>query len=265
MKRLRNTRASGTLTRRGALRAGTVLLMLGTAQIARGASILAVRVWPAAEYTRVTIESDRNLTSRQIFITNPPRLAVDIEGIDLDPALRELVAKVKSDDPFIAGVRVGQNAPNVVRLVLDLKQPAQPQVFALPPVAAYRHRLVFDLYPAQQVDPLETLIADRLRDAQSVAPAGSPSVSADPLGELMARQAEKPTPQTPVNTSPGLRPVAPLPPISAAVAAAPPPAPLVPGAPLPSSTRTDRIIIVAIDPGHGGEDPGATGPGGTRE
>ena len=58
MKRIRNTRASGTINRRGALRAGTVLMLLGTAQIARGASILAVRVWPAAEDTRVTLESD---------------------------------------------------------------------------------------------------------------------------------------------------------------------------------------------------------------
>ena len=32
-----------------------------------------------------------------------------------------------------------------------------------------------------------------------------------------------------------------------------------------SASRTDRLIIVALDPGHGGEDPGAIGPGGTRE
>jgi hypothetical protein len=37
--------------------------------------------------------------------------------------LRELVAKVKADDPYITGIRAGQNAPGVVRLVLDLKQP----------------------------------------------------------------------------------------------------------------------------------------------
>jgi len=266
MKRARPTHASqGALTRRGALRAGTILLMLSGAQIARGASILAVRVWPADEYTRVTIESDTSLSTKQIFVSSPPRLAVDIEGIDLDPALRELVSKVRSDDPFIAGVRVGQNSPGVVRLVIDLKQAARPQVFALPPVAAYRHRLVFDLYPAQEVDPLEALIADRLRDAQRAAPPGSAPVAADPLGELIARRSEPPPPVTPHNTSPGQRPTTPLPPLPPAVAAAPPAAPLVPGAPLPSSTRTDRIIIVALDPGHGGEDPGAIGPSGTRE
>ena len=140
--------------RRTLLQGGTLVLLLGAAQLARGANILAVRVWPAPEYSRVTIESDTKLSAKQFFVTTPPRLAVDIEGIDLNPALRELVAKVRSDDPNIAGIRVGQNTPGVVRLVLDLKQAALPQVFTLPPIAAYGHRLVLDLYPAAPVDPL---------------------------------------------------------------------------------------------------------------
>ena len=109
------------------LRASSLVLLLGAQQIARGATIVAVRVWPAPEYSRVTIESDGALVAKQFFVTSPPRLAVDIEGIDLSPELRELVAKVKPDDPNIAGIRVGQNAPGVVRLVVDLKQPAMPR------------------------------------------------------------------------------------------------------------------------------------------
>ncbi|WP_377703856.1 AMIN domain-containing protein, partial [Paracidovorax citrulli] len=190
-------------SRRGLLRAGSLVLLLGSAQIARGASIVAVRVWPAQDYSRVTIESDKQLSAKQFFVATPPRLAVDIEGIDLNPELRELVAKVKPDDPNIAGIRVGQNAPGVVRLVVDLKRAALPQVFTLPPIAAYRHRLVFDLYPAEPEDPLETLIAERLRDAAPgaasagapvPAPAPLPNIAAarpgtagDPLGDLIAQ------------------------------------------------------------------------------
>jgi len=241
------------------LQAGSLVLLLGTQQIARGASILAVRVWPAPEYSRVTIESDTKLVAKQFFVTTPPRLAVDIEGIDLSPELRELVAKVKPDDPNIAGIRVGQNAPGVVRLVVDLKQAAQPQVFTLPPIAAYQHRLVFDLYPAEPVDPLEALIAERLRDTTPAAPtAGAttaqpakPHEPADPLGDLIAQHADRPGPSaTPT-------PAAPTP-------AAPSVAANRPGG-RATATQTDRIIIVALDPGHGGEDPGAIGPAGTRE
>ena len=244
------------VNRRHALQMGSLVLLLGTQHLARGASIVAVRVWPSKDYTRLTIESDREIKAKQFFIAEPPRLAVDIEGIDLIPALRELVAKVKSDDPNISGIRVGQNAPGVVRMVIDLKQPIAPQVFTLPPVAAYQFRLVFDLYPTQIADPLEALIAERLADKQSQATpatAAKPAEPADPLGALIAQQSDKPTAASP--TAP---PTASLPPRAPPVAFAPanPPRP---------SGKTDRLVIVALDPGHGGEDPGAIGPGGTRE
>ncbi|HET7837628.1 MAG TPA: AMIN domain-containing protein, partial [Variovorax sp.] len=146
-------KASG-LKRRVLLQGGSVALLLGLHEIARGATIMAVRVWPAADYTRVTIESDGRLSSQQLVVGSPPRLAVDITGIELNPALRELVGKIKPDDPFINGLRVGQFAPGVVRIVFDLKQAVAPQVFSLAPVAAYRDRLVLDLYPQQATDPL---------------------------------------------------------------------------------------------------------------
>ncbi|MDO8719280.1 MAG: N-acetylmuramoyl-L-alanine amidase [Polaromonas sp.] len=241
------------LSRRSALQMGGVVLLLGVRQLAHGATILAVRVWPSKDYTRLTIESDAEIKARQFFLADPPRLAIDIQGIDLIPALRELVAKVRSDDPNISGIRVGQNAPGVVRLVMDMKQAILPQVFTLKPVAAYQHRLVFDLYPAQVADPLEALIAERLAGKpEAMAPAAEPAPDHDPLGNLMAQQSGKaaPSAQAP---APGIA-AAPKPPADSA-------------APMPRTVeaRTDRLIIVALDPGHGGEDPGAIGPGGTRE
>ncbi len=246
------------VNRRLLLQSGTLVLMLGVREIARGATIVAVRVWPAPEYTRVTIESDGPLKTRQIFVPNPPRLAVDIQGIDLDPQLRELVGKVKSNDPFISGVRVGQNAPDVVRLVLDLKQPTRPQVFSLSPVAAYRYRLVLDLYPTRAVDPLEALIASQLGNGSPDAETNRlASAAPDPLGELMTRELQR--------SEAGARP-----PEATKFAANSPESEK--GSSQKDSPalaaltgKVDRLIIIAIDPGHGGEDPGATGPAGTHE
>ncbi|MHB1198383.1 MAG: N-acetylmuramoyl-L-alanine amidase [Polaromonas sp.] len=233
------------LSRRSALQLGSVVLLLGVQHIARGATIVAVRVWPSRDYTRLTIESDGELKARQFFVADPPRLAVDLEGIDLIPALRELVAKVKSDDPNISRIRVGQNAPGVVRLVIDLKQAMLPQVFTLSPVAAYQYRLVFDLYPAEAPDPLEALIAERFAGKQQEAsPAASPGN--DPLGDLIAQQAGKAS-------------------TNAAASSGKPAADATVNAQGKAQGKTDRLVIVALDPGHGGEDPGAIGPGGTRE
>ena len=248
------------IQRRSLLQGGTLALLLGSADIAWGASIVAVRVWPAAAYTRVTIESDTALKTVPIFVANPPRLAVDIEGIDLNPALKELVGKVRSDDPYITGVRVGQFANKTVRLVLDLRRMVKPQVFNLQPVKTgntqYQHRLVLDLYPSEVADPLEALIVDKLNGGTSYnapsmtatptpPPASKLGTHADPVGDLMAKPnaaSELPTP--------------------AASAAS---APTTTATSVNQNQSGERFIIVALDPGHGGEDPGAIGPSGTRE
>lgn len=270
------------MKRRDMLQMGSLVLLLGTAEIARGATILAVRVWPAPDYSRVTIESDAPLKTTQLFVGNPPRLAVDIDGIDLNAALKELVAKVQSDDPTIAGIRVGQFAPGVVRLVLDLKQTAKPQIFTLLPVAAYQHRLVLDMYPSVVADPLEALIAERIgapqaatpRDPAGVREQAAPGAVGDPLGELIAQHAAGSAAGSAVGGSVGgavvKAPAGPAKPTAPAVASTAPAAAASTGRSARSSgsdanARTDRLIIVALDPGHGGEDPGAVGPGGTRE
>jgi len=232
---------------------GLLALAFAAAGRAFGGIIVAVRVWPADDYTRLTLESDQALSASHRLLQNPPRLVVDIDGLTLDSGLRELVGKVQPDDPYIAGVRVAQNAPRVVRLVIDLKQPVAPQQFALEPVAAYRHRLVFDLYPTHEHDPLLALV----REKEAADKLAARSVQ-DALGEFIARVD---------------KPLLPAPPGPVAIAPPPPTAPLqttapAPPAPAPDAAlqqRIDRLIIVALDPGHGGEDPGAIGPGGTRE
>ena len=243
-------------TRRQALRSmGALALLLGTRELAFGASIVAVRVWPAADYTRVTIESDTPLAAKHSLVDNPSRLVIDVDGLELSPALRELVGKVRSDDPYIERLRVGQNQPRVVRLVIDLKQAIAPQLFTLAPVAAYQHRLVFDLYPTQERDPLLALIRDKENAEREAA-----KEVRDALGEFIGKIEGK------VPSGGASAPSVVATPGAAASAPVPLP-PLVPPAPLPQTAQNkiDRLIVVAIDPGHGGEDPGASGPSGLRE
>ncbi len=251
-------------SRRSALRrmGGLALLLQAPTQLLAGpglASIVAVRIWPAQDYTRITIESDRPLVARHSLVTGPDRLVIDVDDLDLSPGLRELLGKVRPDDPFIEGLRVGQNQPRVVRIVLDLKQAVAPQVFTLQPVAAYKHRLVLDLYPVQERDPLLVLI----REKEAAERAAAQSVQ-DALGELIAKldkpESTAPTRPLPAASAPERLPAASAPPV---VAQTPAPSPLPP----PSMTKQqlDRLIVIALDPGHGGEDPGAVGPSGLKE
>jgi N-acetylmuramoyl-L-alanine amidase len=299
----------------------TLVLLLGPKELAWGAQLLAVRIWPAADYTRVTLESDIPLNATFFAVNNPTRLVIDIEGLEISPQLKELVSKVQADDPFIAGVRVGQNRPKVARLVLDLKQGIKPQVFGLPPVAAYQHRLVFDLYPTQARDPKLALqlptgsssgsgpqkpasgasasAASGANTAASAPPSGSspgayissPGTSAPGLGGLTPDVARPASPNSPSSEQAaesmndalgdfigGLR--KPVPAGDKTLAkgtsksvdkgdkltdkgsdkSADDAAPMG-----NAKAGAQRLVIVALDAGHGGEDPGAVGPSGLYE
>lgn len=120
--------------------------------------IVAVRTWPAEDYTRITLEHDGNVKAKHFLLSNPNRLVVDVEGSQLNGALKELISKIQADDPYIQHVRVGQLNPSTVRLVFDLKVAVNPQVFSLNPVGKYKHRLVLDLYPKDPIDPIAALI-----------------------------------------------------------------------------------------------------------
>ena len=220
------SRAAGgpLLRRRELIRAAGASLVLLVSPVGRavaaGVSVLAVRVWPAADYTRVAIESRLPLKYSHFTVKNPERLVVDMEGVEFDSVLESLSTKISPDDPNIKLLRAGRFKPGIVRLVMELKQEVKPQVFVLPPVGEYGHRLVLDVYPLEPPDPLAQLIEKF--DTQTPSP--GPSV------------ATVERPGTPAVERPrGGKPV------------------------------VDRLVTIMLDPGHGGEDPGAVGRSGSYE
>ncbi|MFL9879430.1 N-acetylmuramoyl-L-alanine amidase [Herbaspirillum rhizosphaerae] len=231
------TKSLKSKTRRTILKAGgTLLVSVLTPMPALASQILAVRVWPSDDYTRVTLENDSNLKVTHFVVKNPERLVVDIEGIDLNSTLKDLVAKIQPNDPYIKQVRVGQNRPSVVRLVFDLKDEIKPQVFTLEPVGEYKYRFVIDLYPANPPDPIAALIqkGNWPKDQQTeVKP---------PLAE--AKPDVKPAPQAQDDDPPQVAKARPQD---------------------DTKLQLTRMITIALDPGHGGEDPGAIGSRGNRE
>ncbi len=201
--------------------------------------ISSTRVWPAAEYTRITLESKQPISFKHFLVDNPDRMVIDLENVELDAALKQLSGKVGADDPYIKAARVGRFKPGVVRLVFDLKTEVKPSVFTVKPYGDYGYRLVLDIYPTHPVDPLLALMQT---DNPSDAAAGlSPA--------QQTAKVEKPTPET-------------VQPTQAQEEKAVNPRKV--------KSKKDaldlvRLVTVAIDAGHGGEDPGARGSNGTLE
>ena len=205
--------------------AGASLLLMvspvGRAAVNRSPGILAVRVWPAVDYTRVAIEHSAPLKYTHFTVENPDRLVVDLEGIEFNNVLEGLANKIAPDDPNIKLLRAGRYKPGVERLVMELKNKVKPQVFVLPPVGEYGHRLVLDVYPLEPPDPLLMLLE---RNETMLSEMGVQIERApDKNSEI---KAEKPRQGKPI---------------------------------------VDRMVTITLDPGHGGEDPGAVGAAGSYE
>ncbi|HCK04716.1 MAG TPA: N-acetylmuramoyl-L-alanine amidase [Methylophilaceae bacterium] len=179
----------------------------------------AVRIWPAQEYTRITIESTEALNNDQMILKNPERVVIDLKGIALNDALKILPTELSENDPNINAIRVAQFNPNVTRIVIDLRNPARVKIFSLQPIAPYKHRLVIDLYPENHDSIANLLKQIQKKDEESPSLAAEVAPSNNVESEGNASQ---------------------------------------------NDTKSDTVIV-AIDPGHGGEDPGAKGKKGTLE
>ena len=211
--------------RRGLLKfaGATLALMLSPVGHAASASLLAVRVWPSPEYTRITLEGSTKLRYSHMLVQDPDRLVIDLEGVQLNSVLQSLPSKVMESDPYIRLIRAGQNRPGVVRVVVELKAAINPQMFALTPVGNYGHRLVLDLHPTEEHDPLLALI---MKDSPLDAAVGDSG---------QASSANVRSVPTERNTTARAEP------------------------------NVNRLFTVVLDPGHGGEDPGAVGAAGSYE
>jgi N-acetylmuramoyl-L-alanine amidase len=229
-----------SLGRRQLLRYAGASLILSVSPLAGAAAkmpaVLAVRIWPAADYTRVTLEFDAPLKYNHFTVENPDRLVVDIEGVEFNSVLDSLARKVATDDPYIKLLRAGRFKPGVVRLVMELKTKVNPQVFEVKPVGEYGHRLVLDVYPVNPPDPLMALLEGRKDAVEPLKTDPEPLLAEKKPDEPAPRKVEKPLEAPEVHTSKKT------------------------GKPI-----VDRLVTITLDPGHGGEDPGAIGKGGSQE
>ena len=218
------------------LLAAALALGLVPVRAAELIQVSAARIWPSAEYTRITLETSKPVTHSMVMLKDPERLVLDMNNVELGAVLKTLGDKINTNDPYIRQVRVAYFKPGVVRVVVDLKAEIKPQAFTLPPAGDYKDRLVLDIYPAQ--DPLMAML-DQLEKPQDLAPPVpelktpvEPSVVTDVSPEITVPAQQ----QTPAVIAPSIN--------------------KKPGA---------RMITIAIDAGHGGEDPGAKGANGSYE
>jgi N-acetylmuramoyl-L-alanine amidase len=204
-------------------------------------TVTSARIWPAQDYTRITFESAQPFTYSMMEIKNPDRIVLDIENIYLDEALKTLSSKIAPDDPYIKQIRFGYYQQNITRMVVDLKAEAKPKAFHLPPAGEYQHRLVLDIFPLK--DSLMSMLENHQPNATDASQAPTTNAAEDKeKPQVQGGEApEVTTPTVPEKNAETLI------------------------KDKKSKVKEGRVIVIAIDAGHGGEDPGARGANGSHE
>lgn len=250
------------------------LLLTGavTAQ-ALATEITALRSWRAPDNTRVVLDLTGPVQYRLSADSTPARLIIEIDDVQLQGPLGLSAISEPLKSLHFEKNGYGQ------RLIIDTALELMPKIFQLPPNEKYGQRLVLDLYDKPMAGaPASTPAAMpeksqpdavRLPALKPVMPEPSLTKAEDAAAAAKALSGE-PLPMVPGAVRMPEKP-APLPvakPAEKMVAEkTAEPSVLKPAAPAQEKFdgKRYRNIVVAIDAGHGGEDPGAIGLKGSHE
>lgn len=191
-----------------------------------------IRLWHSPDRTRVVFEVSQSVAYSMFSLDKPRRLVVDIENADLSITLPDL----DTANQHVSAIRFGNNKNNVLRFVFELKKPLRAVDFVLSPNELYGHRLVIDIEDPNGLESRNDFAQTR----SSTGPAYSANAGA---GTNSPSSSTNQSESTAVSVN--------------EVIARPKVA--------PQTQQEAGPIIIAIDAGHGGEDPGASGYRGTRE
>ncbi len=201
-------------------------------------------------------------------LDHPFRVVVDLESVNINATLKALPLQLDSQHPYLSKIRIAPFSANVTRIVFDIKTDVKPQVTDLNADTRQQQRFAISIAPAQPLNGLPELTTPKTNEQASGAVTSKDQTGDKPLinaqeaknsegkasdtksadAKLVdVKAAETKTNDTKANESK---------PADVAMPAVLPPKQAKPG---------KKLITIAVDAGHGGEDPGARGAKGSHE
>ena len=223
------------------------LVWLGAASFALPASaatsrVTDVRLWAGPEGTRLVLDLSAPVEFDVFTLDNPHRVVVDLASAQLSA-----IKGLPEGQGAVRKVRTGTQAGHGLRIVLDVESAQKAHGFLVAPEGASGTRLVVEL-PGIAAAPVVPAVASESKPELAEATSHGGGVA--------------PTAAVPSATSPaptGEQVLAATAATAKAVATSSVPVKVV------AATPKGRDLVIAVDAGHGGQDPGALGRGGTRE
>jgi N-acetylmuramoyl-L-alanine amidase len=191
---------------------------------------------------------DQQVKYRVFTLDNPFRVVIDMDTVAISPTLKALPPQLDPQHPYLSKIRIAPFTENTTRLVFDIKSDIKPLVTDMN-AGNSQQRLAISIAPATATTepPLGSPAlahTKKLQESEAVGNEEKPGNATEPVAEPVTSgtSAEKSV-EKPVSDKPAEKPVE-------------KPKQVKPG---------QKIITIAIDAGHGGEDPGARGAKGSHE
>lgn len=238
-----------------------LLVLLCCASIVQAATVSNIRYNRMPQKVQLVLDTDAAISFQQFSLANPPRIVLDFKNVH-----RSGRAGLVVNEGAVAGVRSGMRDPNTLRVVIDLIATAKANIYTLPPDRQGGNRIVVDVYdfesnPALTLTSIDesmpnVIFAGAALEDQGSNTAAITQANQNPIARVAPNQ----------NTQHN------------AVAAALPPATIAASAQTTVTIEREvtsnglvqrkvevstpplinkRDIVVCIDAGHGGKDPGA--------
>jgi N-acetylmuramoyl-L-alanine amidase len=228
---------------------------LSTPNLARSAQLDRIALQADRQGAVLTLSLSAPVVQHVFRLQNPERLVVDLPGTRRHASLPQ-----PPEDAVVAALRSGVRDGHTLRLVLELRSPMQQQLQSQARAHSYQLRIALAAAPD---DAIETSPG-----AAPPAPETSPAATGIAATAALTAAATAPTASaaaaTVATTATAAASAAPLPASVSASAPAPAPKP-VRSVRAAHAPQGEHNIIIAVDAGHGGDDPGATGESGTHE
>jgi N-acetylmuramoyl-L-alanine amidase len=195
-------------------------------------NISSLRYWNTPDQNQMLFDVSASPEHRVFLMNNPSRLVIDIRNANV----KQVLSQPPSSHPLFSQVRVAPKNKTDLRIVVDLKREISSKNMSLRTNSMDGHRLVIELLGKApdkyaQVEERAEIIttADKMA---AVKTAANKQVAEKPVKQPSLEITDKKVTAQAVQTK---------------------------------VAKRNKGIIVAVDAGHGGDDPGAHGQNGTEE
>ncbi|MFQ6404574.1 N-acetylmuramoyl-L-alanine amidase [Methylophilus sp. 'Pure River'] len=216
--------------------------------VAHAAEVILANLQQHGSQVQVELLLDQQVKYRVFTLDNPFRVVIDMDAVAISPTLKALSFQLDAQHPYLSKIRIAPFTEHTTRLVFDIKSDIKPLVTDMN-AGSSQQRLAISIAPATgNAEPaVATPVLTPSKQLQEVPPANSEEKAAEPATPPSA--AKEPASEAPAATANSEKLVE---------------KPVVADKPKQAKPG-QKLITIAVDAGHGGEDPGARGANGSHE